>query len=248
MSTVWEGRWRVAGTNWEGRGWRLAPSLTTLARQISEAHPTGQAGDGTVASRRHDETSPNSDHRPSPHDERDDAIVRAIDVGETTDEIGRRIVDALVGSRDSRIRYIIYEGRSIWSEPHNGYLPWEWQPYGGPAPHSHHFHLSIRRTAEADNDTSTWRIDPMVRRTDKADDGLETLKPNYDAMRNRGVFTASTQPGGVTFNDEFATFLLRQEAYMVAKYGLGTGAGGHEPTEEEIDAVVDEIIERLENG
>jgi hypothetical protein len=248
MSTVWEGRWRVAGTNWEGRGWHLAPSLRQLAKQVSADQPAGQPGDGTVASQRHDQVSPNSDHRPSPHDEEDNATVRAIDIGETTDEVGRRIVDAIVDSRDPRVRYIIYEGRSIWAELHNGYLPWEWQPYRGLAPHTGHFHLSIRRTAKAENDTTEWRIDPMVRRTDKADDGNPDLAPNFNTMQQRGVFTEHTQPGGVTFNDEFGTFLLRHEAYLVAKYGLGTGAGGHEPTEEEIDAVVEEIIERLENG
>jgi hypothetical protein len=244
MSTVWEGRWRVAGTNWEGRDWYLAPSLRQLARQISADQPDGQPGDGTVASKGHDEQSPNSDHRPRPFTATTGAIVRGIDVGETTDQVGRRIVDAIVESRDPRVMYIIYERRSIWAEPHNGYLAWEWQPYTGLAPHTGHFHLSSRRTAEADNDTRPWSIE-MVTRATKADDGLATLKPSYDAMRRAGVFTSNTQPGGVTFNDEEAAVLLRFEAYLKSKYGFGAG---NTPTEGQIDAVVDEIIERLENG
>ena len=61
----------------------------------------------------------------------------------------------------------------------------------------------------------------MVTRNDKADDGMSALKGNFDELIDAGVFSASTQPGGVTFNDEFATFLLRFEDHIVRKYKLG---------------------------
>lgn len=147
-------RFRTAGYNWEGRPWTLVPSLVVLGEQISVVHPDGKPGDGTVASKAHDQVSPNSDHRPRPTTGA--GVVRAIDVGEDDDK--DPMVDALYRSRDPRIAYIIYESRVVFSYPRNGYPAWVWQPYTGPAPHSHHFHLSTLRTTTADNDTRLWAI------------------------------------------------------------------------------------------
>ncbi len=61
----------------------------------------------------------------------------------------------------------------------------------------------------------------MITRQSKADEGLETLADNFSQLKYAGVFSEHTQAGGVTFNDEFATFLLRFEAYIVHKYELG---------------------------
>lgn len=151
-------RFRKSGLNWQLREWYLAPGLVVLATQIETAWPDPEPGDGTVASKTHDQTSPNSDHRPSPHDAYTGAIVRAIDSGETSEAITQGIVDALVASQDPRIMYIIYEGRSCWSVIHNGVPAWRWQSYGGANPHEGHFHLSSKRTTTADNDTRPWNI------------------------------------------------------------------------------------------
>ena len=67
------------------------------------------------------------------------------------------------------------------------------------------------------------RIDMAISRDAKADEGLGSLKANFKELKDAGVFTSATQPGGVTFNDEFATFLLRFEDHIVEKYGLGHG-------------------------
>ena len=61
----------------------------------------------------------------------------------------------------------------------------------------------------------------MVTRNDKADEGLGSLKNNFEELKAAGVFSSATQPGGITFNDEFATFLLRFEDHIVGKYNLG---------------------------
>jgi hypothetical protein len=64
----------------------------------------------------------------------------------------------------------------------------------------------------------------MVTRNDKADDGLPGLAAGFKKLIAAGVFTADTQPGGVTFNDELGAFLLRFESYLNGKYDLeGTG-------------------------
>lgn len=151
-------RFATSGKNWEGRGWFLAPGLVVLAEQIDAEWPDPEPGDGTVASKDHDKVSPTSDHRPFPYDAQTGAIVRALDAGETSETITQGIVNAMVASRDPRIMYIIYEGKSVWSIGHNGYPAWVWQPYLGPAPHDTHFHLSTKRTATADNDTRPWDI------------------------------------------------------------------------------------------
>ena len=75
------------------------------------------------------------------------------------------------------------------------------------------------------NPMHTIRLDTeggedMVTRSSKADDGNPILANNYQEMLTAGVFSSATQPGGVTFNDEFATFLLRFEDHIVAKYNL----------------------------
>lgn len=145
--------------NWEGRWWTLAPCLVVLAEQIETKWPNREEGDGTVASENHDKISPTSDHRPSPYEAQSGATVRAIDSGETSEAITQGLVDALVASRDSRIMYLIYEGRSCWSIPRNGKPAWTWQKYNGVNPHDGHFHLSTKRTTAADNDTRLWKIE-----------------------------------------------------------------------------------------
>lgn len=61
----------------------------------------------------------------------------------------------------------------------------------------------------------------VITRNSKADEGMAQLAENFETLKAAGVFSNSTQPGGVTFNDEFGTFLLRFEAYLRDKYGLG---------------------------
>lgn len=84
--------------------------------------------------------------------------------------------------------------------------------------------------------------DEVVTRNDKADDGLPGLEANFQKLIDAGIFSAATQPGGVTFNDEFGTFLLRFEGYLKNKYGLGQSGDGAT-----VDEVIDEIVERLED-
>lgn len=89
----------------------------------------------------------------------------------------------------------------------------------------HSLNMSVVRQT-----VSAMMEDDMVRRSDKADDGNQALKADYDAMIAAGVFTVHTQPGGVTFNDEVAHFFLEFEKYMKAKYGLGSLPPGTEFT------------------
>jgi hypothetical protein len=125
-----------------------------LALQVDTEYPTRSKGtDGTVASKIHDKTSPNSDHRPHPFT--GSGVVRGIDVT-VTPEQGREITEALRLSRDPRIKYVIFDGRSFWSVVRNGVPAWEWRPYLGANPHEKHFHLSTNPTR--DNDSGPWAL------------------------------------------------------------------------------------------
>jgi hypothetical protein len=191
--------------------------------EIEAAYPDRHAGDGTVASKTHDQNSPNSDHRPYPYT--GPGTVNAVDVGEVTEDDGLVLFSALAEAKDNRFRYAIHEGKSLWGEPHNGFPAYTLQPYTGPNPHSDHVHVSVRRANQGD--ARPWHLelgDQMVTRNDKADDGLPGLAAGFKKLIAAGVFTADTQPGGVTFNDELGAFLLRFESYLNGKYDLeGTG-------------------------
>lgn len=140
-------RWRLNGTNWEGRTWRASAGIIMLADQLSIAFPSGHGADGTVASKAHDKASPNSDHRPKPLI--GPGTVRAIDVG-INSPAERAIPETLRQKRDPRVKYAILDGRIFDN------LTWTWRPYTGINPHTTHFHLSV--TNAADTNGSVWDL------------------------------------------------------------------------------------------
>lgn len=92
-------------------------------------------------------------------------------------------------------------------------------------------------------------MDVALTRQSKADDGLETLAPAYENAVASGMFTEFTQPGGVTYNDEFAAFLQRIGLQPGARLWtkkqitamIASAAGGGAGTA----LVIEEIIKRL---
>lgn len=127
---------------------RLAPCLVRLRGEINALWPArDKSSDGWIGDTAH--SSRKSDHNPDAA-----GIVRAIDVDE--DGIPAwSVVNQII--RDSRVAYVIYEGR-IWENPAvysgRGY----WRAYSGPNPHAHHFHVSSRRGATWDGDTRPWGL------------------------------------------------------------------------------------------
>ena len=87
--------------------WRVAKSLLHLRDQINQAAPNrSKASDGTIGDAAH--ASRDSDHNPWVQDG-DVGVVTAMDI---TDDPGDRcdaeqIVQALLRSRDARIKYIM---------------------------------------------------------------------------------------------------------------------------------------------
>ena len=78
-------------------------------------------------------------------------------------------------------------------------------------------------STEVDWSTVPGGNDMALKRSTTVDDGSALHKSNYEEMIAAGVMSKHTQPGGIGFNDELATFLVRYERYIVAKYGLALG-------------------------
>lgn len=234
-------RFRVSGTNWEGRRWRVAHGLVDLGTQISDAWPDRHPADGTVASKTHDANNPRSDHRPWPYD--GDGIVYALDAGETVEGQGARLAEELRGSRDPRIRYVIHERRIFSSYDHADGPAWKWRPYRGASEHLDHVHVSLTRGAG----DAGGRFDIDLR----GDDSMAVKEEVWAALREGHIGNLETDP---TILDA-----IRRTYYMTAALYQGIAAGQEgDPAEvaaliaDQLDdtlaqAVVDELRARLES-
>ena len=134
--------------------WRTAQSLVRLRGQINQAAPNrSKASDGTIGDAAH--ASRNSDHNPWVRDG-DIGVVTALDITHdpANDCDAERIVQALVQSRDSRIKYIIWNRHIISSQVQ----PWVWRDYSGQNPHTKHFHLSVKSDKANYASVEVWQI------------------------------------------------------------------------------------------
>ncbi len=134
--------------------WRVAESLKKLRDQINQMAPNrSKASDGTIGDAAHATT--NSDHNPHVKDG-SIGVVTALDITHDPDDgcDAQKIVDALVKSKDQRIKYIIWNKRIISSSVQ----PWVWRAYTGKNPHSKHFHLSVLPSKAHYDSTLNWLI------------------------------------------------------------------------------------------
>ncbi|MFN3287723.1 MAG: trypsin-like serine peptidase, partial [Sphingomonadaceae bacterium] len=140
------------------RPWRAARAITALRLMLNARHPNrSKVSDGIVGDAAH--ASRASDHNPwiidGPH-----GVVTAFDV--THDPASGcdagALANALVASRDPRIKYIIWNRRICASYPVNGVPAWTWRPYGGRNPHKHHVHLSVKAEKALYDSEAPWRV------------------------------------------------------------------------------------------
>lgn len=134
--------------------WRLANSLSTLRKQINAQFPArSRVSDGSIGDAQH--ASRSSDHNPWVRDGVT-GVVTAIDI--TNDPVhglsSQALAEALVESRDPRIKYIISNRRIISSID----KPWVWRAYNGKNPHNHHVHISVHSAKVFYDDTQPWII------------------------------------------------------------------------------------------
>jgi hypothetical protein len=134
--------------------WRVANALLCLRDQVNIKAPNrSKASDGTIGDAAHARRS--SDHNPHV---RDGAIgvVTAMDI--THDPAhgcdAGRLADALIASRDPRIKYVIWNRRIASATV----SPWIWRPYSGANPHDKHVHVSVVAEKSLYDDIETWQI------------------------------------------------------------------------------------------
>lgn len=137
--------------------WRLARSLDTLRAQINKLAPArSKISDGTIGDTAH--SARTSDHNPDAN-----GVVHAIDI--THDPAGgidgQALGEALSASRDPRIKYIISNRRICAGK--DGPSPWQWRPYDGTNPHTHHVHISVRDVSADDASAWDFRLDTRPR-------------------------------------------------------------------------------------
>ncbi|WP_376964171.1 DNA/RNA non-specific endonuclease [Azospirillum sp. A26] len=138
--------------------WRVAKSLLTLRGQVNRRAPgRNRASDGTIGDPSH--ANRNSDHNPWVTDGAM-GVVTAMDI--THDPRGGCDAGALaasvVASKDSRVKYVIWDRRIANSSAVGGQPPWAWRPYTGSNPHNKHVHLSVRSEKAVYDDETAWDI------------------------------------------------------------------------------------------
>lgn len=134
-----------------GSGWKLAPSLVAYVNEANRYFPNrDKTSDGSIGDLAHQ--SRVSDHNP------DDGWVHAVDLDEdlsATIDL-KRFAEQLRYREDSRIKYVIYEGRMFASYNSSNGPAWIWRDYDGINGHFYHLHVSILHTDKARNDLSPW--------------------------------------------------------------------------------------------
>lgn len=139
-------------------GWRVAEALLRLRTQVNALAPRrNTSSDGTIGDAAH--AARQSDHNPWVKDGQT-GIVTALDI--THDPAGGcdagKLAEAIVISRDRRIKYIIWNRRIISATSIDGHAPWTWRTYNGSNPHTQHVHVSVRPDKPFYDDTSPWTI------------------------------------------------------------------------------------------
>ena len=129
--------------------WRPARSLTQLLAQVNRSCPGRAKGcDGVIGDAAHQASG--GDHCPDAG-----GVVRALDLTNDPESglTSAHLADALVASRDTRIKYVISAGRICSST----ITPWQWRKYTGTNPHRTHVHLSVVDGINGD-DPRPWTL------------------------------------------------------------------------------------------
>ncbi|HVG24904.1 MAG TPA: hypothetical protein VND45_12165 [Thermoanaerobaculia bacterium] len=138
--------------------WRVAKALLALREQVNAMAPNRRKkSDGTIGDAAH--ASRASDHNPWVRDGAT-GVVTAMDI--TNDPDGGcdagALANALLASRDPRIKYVIFNRRIASYQQKGTAAPFQWRPYAGSNPHTHHVHISVREVQTAYDSTSPWTI------------------------------------------------------------------------------------------
>lgn len=138
--------------------WRVAKALLALREQVNAMAPNRRKkSDGTIGDAAH--ATRDSDHNPWVRDA-GAGVVTAMDI--THDPPGGcdagALADALLASRDPRIKYVIFNRRIASHLQKGAAAPFAWRPYGGSNPHTRHVHISVRDVKTAYDAAGPWTI------------------------------------------------------------------------------------------
>lgn len=139
--------------------WRVAKALLALREQVDHLVPNRARGsDGTIGDESHQ--SRNSDHNPWVKDAAGVGVVTGMDI--TNDPAhglsSEALAQALVASRDPRIKYVISNRKICASYPVGASPSWTWRPYSGANAHDHHCHISVLPEAASYDNEAAWAL------------------------------------------------------------------------------------------
>jgi hypothetical protein len=225
--------------------WRVAGSLNQLLTQINSLAPNRLKDiDGSIGDDR---------HCPGPSDHCAENCGGVVCARDFTHDPNRgadmgQILEALRISRDSRIKYGIFNWRMFSSYPTSTVPAWTWRTYHGSNGHATHGHLSVHCNTEKDS-TRPWMIggiDDML--TPEQEQLLKLIAQRLDAEGDAGGILRPVWNNGAhvmavveLLRPQVTTLLVRTAAIEKALADLQTGSGA---TAKEI---ADEISRRLES-
>lgn len=193
---------------------RRAKSLEKLLDQVNKLWPNrSKVNDGWIGDSAH--AARKSDHNPNPR-----GVVQAQDITHDP-KVGfdsYKFADALIKSRDKRIKYVISNGRLAWGN--EGAKPWVWKTYTGQNPHDKHVHVSVTDSPTLYDVGLPWSAidiyygslpaEKKVSLTTKVADAIKKIVSNLTPTKNpidkflpwiiedegRGLEVRPDEPGG----------------------------------------------------
>lgn len=142
--------------------WRVAKSLLKLREQINAMAPRrGKASDGTIGDPRHQTRA--SDHNPWIR-QGGVGVVTGMDI---THDPGNGcsaelLAEAIRGSTDGRVKYIIWNRRIANHAAKGGTPAWGWRRYTGQNGHTHHIHISVKSDSGSYDSANAWQLDAAI--------------------------------------------------------------------------------------
>lgn len=132
--------------------WRAAASIETLLAQVNKLSPNrSKKSDGIIGDAAH------AKHK-SDHNVNKAGVVQALDI--TNDPAhginSRALAQALIDSKDKRLKYVISNGQI--ASGNGGPSPWEWRHYDGANKHTLHMHLSVEDSPALYDDDRKWKL------------------------------------------------------------------------------------------
>jgi hypothetical protein len=138
--------------------WRVAKSLNVLLSQVNAAWPDrSKVSDGSIGDANHQTRT--SDHNPwVPPPSGGVVTARDFTHHPKAGADMHLLAEALRGSRDNRIKYVIWDRRMFSSYPTSSVAAWTWRPYNGRNPHTSHLHISVQPQAHLYDATARWAM------------------------------------------------------------------------------------------